>query len=142
MNESVRSLRREVFSISWPLDPEITETAATLPSHSFLKNPAGQNLYVYLSQFVKALSERHFARPFSEISVMDWGCGKGHVTKLLRNLGPKRIESCDIVTENDDSAFGQETPLIQRFRIQVKPLTHEYILPYEDEEFDVLLSVG
>jgi SAM-dependent methyltransferase len=52
------------------------------------------------------------------------------------------VESCDPVTDKDDSAFGQETPIIEAFDIRVKPLEHEYVLPYEDETFDVVLSVG
>jgi SAM-dependent methyltransferase len=142
MGNSVHSLRTEIFSRDWPLDEEITETASTIPSHHFLKNPAGQYLYVYLTRFVKALSERHFQRPFSDVSVLDWGCGKGHVSKLVRELGPRHLESCDILSERDDSSFGQEIPLIKRFGIQVRPLEHEYILPYDDKAFDVLLSVG
>jgi len=142
MAHSIRSLRTEIFSRDWPLDQEISAVAATLPSHSFLKNPSGQYLYVYLTRFVKALSEHYFRRPFSAVSVLDWGCGKGHVSKLLRELAPKRLDSCDIVSDKDDSAFGQQTPIIKKFNIQVKPLQHQYILPYDDATFDVLLSVG
>jgi SAM-dependent methyltransferase len=142
VNDSVRSLRTEIFSKHWPLDEEIRVTAATLPSHSFLANPSGQYLYVYLTRFVKALSEKHFDCTFSDLSVLDWGCGKGHVSKLIRDLGPKRLDSCDILSDRDDSAFGQEVPLIKGFGIQVRPLEHEYLLPYGTATFDVLLSVG
>jgi SAM-dependent methyltransferase len=141
-DRSVCELRREIFLKDWPLDEEISATAATTPSHSFLANPSGQYLYVYLTRFVKALSEKHFGKPFSNITVLDWGCGKGHVTKLIRDLGPERLDSCDLLSTRDDSAFGQEVPLIKKFGIQVKPLEHEYILPYETETFDVVLSVG
>ncbi|SRR5258708_488431 len=142
VNDPVRSLRRQIFSTPWPLDEEIRATAATLPSHSFLANPSGQYLYVYLTRFVKALSEKHFGGAFSDLSVLDWGCGKGHVSKLIRDLGPKQLESCDILSERDDSAFGQEVPLIKRFGIKVRPLEHEFVLPYDSASFDVLLSVG
>src|ERR1039458_8832167 len=86
LNDSVRALRTEIFSKDWPLDEEIRETAATLPSHSFLSNPSGQYPYIYLTRFVKALAERHFSRPFCDLSILDWGCGKGHVSKLIRDL--------------------------------------------------------
>ena len=142
MSHSVRALRARVFSSDWPLDPEITATAAKLPSHNFLKNPSGQYLYVYLTRFVKTFSEHHFERSFSSLSILDWGCGKGHVSKLLMDLKPKRLDSCDILSDSDDSAFGQETPILSAFNIQVKSLEHEYILPYQDASFDVLMSVG
>lgn len=138
---SIRSLRREIFSTDWPLNPEITRVAASLPSHSFLENPAGQYLYVYLTRFIKALAEQSFQRPFEEISLLDWGCGKGHVSKLLRDIGGN-VESCDIISSKEDSAFGQETPIIKEFNINVRPLEHDYVLPYSDNSFDITVSVG
>jgi hypothetical protein len=92
LDDSVRALRTEIFSKDWPLDEEIRETSATSPSHSFLANPSGQYPYIYLTRFVKFLSERHFGRPFCDLSVLDWGCGKGHVSKLIQDLGPKHLE--------------------------------------------------
>jgi SAM-dependent methyltransferase len=142
MNDSVRSFRRDVFTKRWPLDGELKAVAATLPSHSFLENPAGQYAYIYLTQFVKAMAERHTGRAFRELTVLDWGCGKGHVSKLVRELGPKQLDSCDILSDSEDSSFGQQTPILEQFDINVKPLEHEYVLPYEDCVFDVVLSVG
>jgi 2-polyprenyl-3-methyl-5-hydroxy-6-metoxy-1,4-benzoquinol methylase len=142
MNPSVRALRLEVFSKDWPLDPQITAVAAQLPSHSFLRNPSGQFVYIYLTRFVRAVSEHLLQRPFSTLSVLDWGCGKGHVSKLLHDLGPGSLESCDIASRDEDSAFGQDTPIISRFNIPVTPLNHEFELPYGGSTFDVVLSVG
>jgi len=142
LNDSVRALRTEIFSQAWPLDEEIREIATALPSHSFLANPSGQYLYIYLTRFVKALSEKHFGRPFHDLSVLDWGCGKGHVSKLIRDLGPGHLDSCDLLSEGGDSTFGQEVPIIERFGISVTPLQHESVLPYDSSSVDVLLSVG
>jgi SAM-dependent methyltransferase len=142
MERSVCSLRSQVFSKDWPLDQEIATIAARVPSHSFLKNPASQFTYVYLTRFVQALSEQILKRPFNTLSVLDWGCGKGHVSKLLRNLSPGVLESCDIASDEEDSAFGQDTPIIKEFNIPVRPLNHEYNLPYKEADFDVVLSVG
>jgi SAM-dependent methyltransferase len=141
LNDPVR-LRTEIFSRHWPLDEEIRETASALPSHNFLANPSGQYPYIYLTRFVRALSEQHFGRPFSDVTVLDWGCGKGHVSKMIRDLGPKKLDSCDILSDRGDAAFGQETPLIERFGIHVEPLEHDYVLPYDSAAFDVLLSFG
>src|ERR1022692_4090848 len=96
----------------------------------------------WMTRFVKALAERHFSRPFCDLSILDWGCGKGHVSKLIRDLGPKHLDSCDLLSDSGDSTFGQEAPIIKRFSIPVMPLQHEYVLPYDSASFDALLSVG
>jgi 2-polyprenyl-3-methyl-5-hydroxy-6-metoxy-1,4-benzoquinol methylase len=140
--ENPRRLRRKVFSQNWALDEEIREVAAGYPTHQFLVNPAALYTSVYLTRYVKAFSEEHFGCSFSEISVLDWGCGKGHISKLISDLGPKQLASCDILSDRADSSFGQDAPIIDRFGIQVTPLQHEYILPYDSESVHVLLSVG
>jgi len=142
MSAEFACLRKDVLSRHWPLDQEITDTAAGFPSHRFLKNPSGQYAYVYLTNYIKVVSEHHLARPFNEITVLDWGCGKGHVSKLLRDLRPARLESCDLQVDKDDSSFGQQTPILERFQIPVTPLTHPSNIPYADASFDVVVSFG
>jgi SAM-dependent methyltransferase len=142
LTDPVRALRKEVFSKDWPLDEEIREIATSLPSHGFLANPSSQYLYIYLTRFVKVLAEEHFGGPFHDLSILDWGCGKGHVSKLIRDLGPRCLDSCDLLSEGGDSTFGQEVPIIKQFIIPVEPLRHEYVLPYPSSSFDVILSVG
>ena len=60
----------------------------------------------------------------------------------MRDLGPRQVDSYDILSDKDDSSFGQQTPIITKFGIQVRPLEHEYNLPYDDNAFDIVLSVG
>jgi SAM-dependent methyltransferase len=142
MDHSLRSLRSQVFSGTWPLDQEIRAIARQIPSHGFLYNPASHYVYIYLTRYVQLMSEHVLEHPFGALSVLDWGCGKGHVSKLLRDLGPGSLRSCDLASDEEDSAFGQDTPLIRDFNIPVTPLDHEYKLPYPDATFDVVLSVG
>lgn len=139
---SIAALRHRVFNTPWPLDEEVTRIAAAEPSHAFLANPSGQLAYRYLTWFVKIFAEQHFQRPFAEISVLDWGCGKGHVSKFVRDLGPAVLESCDIEADENDSAFGQPTPILDQFSIAVTPLIHPYELPYPNSSFDIVLSFG
>jgi SAM-dependent methyltransferase len=113
-------------------------------SHFFLANPASQNTYLYQVEFVHAFSEHYFGKPLSELKVLDWGCGKGHVSFLLRERGA-RVVSCDHYAEggtDDDSAFGQGTPIIRRAGIRVDRLSDPVKLPYADCRFDVALSFG
>lgn len=138
----LRRTRERVFSTAWPLDDELARVSSTAPSHQFLENPASQLCFVYLTRFVAAAAEAQLNRPFSQLSVVDWGCGKGQVTKLIRDLQPARIESCDVELAKEDSAFGQATPILEHFRIPVTPLRHPYELPYPDASFDVVLSFG
>jgi SAM-dependent methyltransferase len=50
--------------------------------------------------------------------------------------------SCDIERGADDSAFGQETPIIAAENIDVVPLRDTVKLPFESESFDIVLSMG
>jgi SAM-dependent methyltransferase len=59
----------------------------------------------------------------------------------LRKLGFK-VVSCDIERDADDSAFGQETPIIAAENIDVIPLKDTVKLPFEPESFDIVLSMG
>jgi SAM-dependent methyltransferase len=142
LDDSVRCLRRQTFTKSWPLDEQIRALSSSVASHRFLANPSGQYAYIYLTRFVKALSEKHFGGPFAALNVLDWGCGKGHVSKMLRDLGAKHVESCDLLSGGEDSSFGQDVPIVRRFNINVKALRHESVLPYDSDSFDVALSVG
>jgi SAM-dependent methyltransferase len=141
-SDAVQLMRTSAFAKHWPLDEEIRNVAATTASHHFLANPSAHYSYIYLTRFVKEIAEKHFGVPFAQLNVLDWGCGKGHVSKLLQDLGPKHVESCDLLSGGEDSTFGQEIPIIRKFNIRVQPLEHEYILPYDSASFDVVLSVG
>lgn len=142
MSPSLIRQRRIIFQRRHPFNADIMRDARSQPSHDFLRNPASHNVYIYLTQHIKSLSEHVLARPFSSLSVLDWGCGKGFITKLVKDMNPRRVDSCDVACNEADSAFGQPTPLIQAYNIQVTPLHHEYILPYDDSSFDVVISMG
>ena len=83
-----------------------------------------------MTRFVKELAEKLFDIPFAQLNVLDWGCGKGHVSKLQRDLGPKHVESCDLLSGAMIPSLGRKSPLIRRFNMQVEPPEHEYVLPY------------
>ena len=133
-------IRQSAFSENLPLDQELVECVREEPSHSFLMNPAGQNVYLYLTHLVKLLSEHHFGRDISQLQILDWGCGKGHVTYLLSRMGATPV-SCD-ASGVPESSFGHETPILDQYRIQVEELNHEYELPFASGSIDVALSFG
>lgn len=120
---------------------EIVAVASGTPSHVFLTNPSVQYIYRYLTRFVVDSCQRYFRRQPADLQILDWGCGKGHVTLLLRELGVEPV-SCDLVSEKDDSSFGQATPLIEQFGIKVVPLKDDVELPFPDASFDAVISMG
>jgi SAM-dependent methyltransferase len=141
MDGAIQKIRKRILSERVPLDEDLLKIVDAFPSHSFLKNPAGQNIYLYLTRYVKVLTEYYFDKSIDKVNILDWGCGKGHVTFLLRRFGAK-LHSCDIKSDAEDSSFGQETPIIVNGNIDVDPLEHEYILPYKNGTMDVVLSFG
>lgn len=138
----IRRLRRAIFSGNWPLDAELTAIGKQFSSHAFLQNSSGQYPFVYLTRFVKVVAEEQLGANFSTLSVLDWGCGKGYVTKLVRDLRPGKLTSCDIKSDRGDSSFGQNVPILEQFDISVVPLVHESKLPFPEGAFDIVLSFG
>lgn len=147
-NFNIKELRKDCFSGYFPYDEELAkivdikqtcELKKKEESHDFLKNPLVQNMHIYLVEYLLAFSNRWFNR--NNFTILDWGCGKCQVSFLLRK---KNIDvvSCDVETERGDSAFGQYTPIADFAGINVIPLKHEYIMPFMEESFDVVLSFG
>lgn len=137
-------IRRESFGKPLPYNEKLRELAKDEPSHLFLANPASQHTYLYLVEYVQAFSEQYFHKSIADLTVLDWGCGKGHVSFLLRERGALTV-SCDHFAEGEqdgDSAFGQGTPIIWRTGIKVDRLSDPVKLPYADRQFDVALSFG
>ena len=139
-NKTFVALRRSHFQKPQPLNQQMVDLTLDADSHAFLRNPASQNVYLYLTSYVKAFSEYWFKKSLSELKILDWGCGKGHISYLMREMGAE-ITSCD-VHGADDSSFGQNTPIIEKTSLNVVPLEHPYILPFKDISFDIVLSFG
>lgn len=110
-------------------------------THRFLINPASHQIFLYLTEFIKAFSEHHWGRSITELRILDWGCGKGQISYLLHKQGAI-LTSCDRVSGEEDSSFHQLTPILDQTGIWVDGLTHESQLPYEDGSMDGVLSVG
>jgi len=136
-----RLSRKTSFSKAIALDEQLVETVRQVKSNEVLANPALQNVYLSLVDYLCDFASQWFDRPIQQLRILDWGCGKGHITFLLRRHQAQVI-SADRSDNSEDSAFGQETPLIQQFDIQVIGLEHDYLLPFEDESFDIVLSFG
>jgi len=144
-----KRIRLEYFGKYFQYDTELAEIVDIKQTseekkyeqcHDFLKKPMWQNMHIYLVEYLLAFSREWFGK--TDFSILDWGCGKCQVSYLLkkRNID---VTSCDIeTTEHADSAFGQYTPIADFAGINVVPLKHEYILPFTDKSFDIVLSFG
>ena len=136
-----RQLRRACFAKKLPLNPSLLDAAGDAPGHAFLTNPASHNIYLYLTEYVKAFTERWFDRPIGELRLLDWGCGKGLVTLLLRQRGA-RMTACDLVEPDGGSNPEMHAVIVERIGADVIPLEHDYRLPFGDGEFHAVLSFG
>ena len=138
--KAVKKIRRNAFSKNYAMDTNLLQFLdAAGREFKFLRNPVVQNIYQYQIQYLFDLS-REWLQKFS-VSILDWGCGKGHVSYWLQNKNVD-VVSCDIVKTSVTSAFGINSPIITKANIQVVELKHEYILPFNDSSFDVVLSFG
>jgi SAM-dependent methyltransferase len=144
-----KDIRLEYFAKYFPYDNELayivdikqtSELKKIEQSHEFLKNPLTQNVYIYLVEYLLVFSRKWFEK--TDCSILDWGSGKCQVSYLLkkRNID---VTSCDIENlESASSSFGQYNPIANFAKINVVPLRHDYILPFPNEYFDVVLSFG
>ncbi|AFY58760.1 methylase involved in ubiquinone/menaquinone biosynthesis [Rivularia sp. PCC 7116] len=139
-SKTLVSLRRRHFQESQLLNQQIVNLTLNVDSHAFLRNPASQNVYLYLTSYVKAFCEYWFDKSLDELQILDWGCGKGHISYLMQEMGAQII-ACD-VHGADDSSFNQTTPILEKSSINIIPLEHSYELPFKDTSFDVVLSFG
>lgn len=121
-------------------DRELSSIIRDNPSYSYLQNPAVSNIYQYLTNYVSIVSEQVLGKDKSNLSVLDWGAGKGNVTYFLRKFGFGNVVSCDI--ENSRDSFALDTPIIQKCEISIVPLRHPWILPFECNSLDVVVSYG
>ncbi len=136
----LRKLRKVCITRPIDPDPELTSLVGNTPGHAFLRNPAVQLVYQRLVHVVYEVSQKWTGQPFANLDIMDWGCGKGHVTWLLGKLGGK-VTACDVV-DGTDSSFSRATPIIDSTGISVMPLDHDWKLPFANNSFDVVVGFG
>ena len=142
LRQLARAVRKKTFGAPLAYDANLAALTGDEPTHGFLRRPAGQFVYLYLTRFVERLLVEATAKQAAAIRVLDWGCGKGHVSHLLRERGLD-VTSCDVRSEAADSSFGaQPTPLLVHAPIRVVPLDHAWVLPFEDAAFDAVMSFG
>jgi SAM-dependent methyltransferase len=134
-------VRTACLSAKLPLDEQLISLSRRAVSHSFLTNAASHNSYLLLLNYLQVFSEEWFGKPSPELRILDWGCGKGFCSYLLKKQGFE-VLSCDIERNADDSAFGQETPIIDAEKINVIPLRDSVALPFDGHSFDIVLSMG
>jgi len=130
---------RDVLQQHVALDPYLMKIGESYPSHGFLSR-ATQGVYCRLVNLLKVYAQAQYGS-IDQLRVLDWGAGKGHISYLMKQAG-FNVTSCDIVADAIDSSFGQETPVIKENAINIVPLTDPWKLPFDDGEFDIVLSFG
>ena len=109
---SIQNIRKRSFNKYFGLDLNLESIIKGHPSYAYLSNPPISNIYQYLTDFVVLASEHILRKNRAELSVLDWGTGKGNVTYLLRRFGFGNVVSCDI--EESKDTFGENALLIKK----------------------------
>jgi SAM-dependent methyltransferase len=122
-------------------DPYLCEVAGRSRSHWLLGN-AVQMVYQRQVGFLSDLILGYTGRPAEKVNILDWGCGRGHITYLLRKRGFS-VTACDRDGGADEnSAFRSERPILTEQSIDVVPLTDDVKLPFQTGSFDCVTSFG
>jgi len=128
--------------LSMPLDsePYLSDIGKRFTTHKFLANCA-QAVFRRQVEFLSRVLLEKNNKNTNEIKILDWGCGKGQISYLLKKQGFS-VTSCDRNIASDDSAFGQVTPIIDDHKIDVIPLNDPIALPFGEGEIDCVVSFG
>ena len=137
--KDIRRIRKLAFSKNHDFDEELAHILNDNKEYLFSKNPVVQNIYKYQIDYLCSFSKEWFKS--ETIKILDWGCGKGHVSYWLKKM-KKNVTSCDVSNSGVTSAFVIDSPLYAKENIDVIELKHDYILPFNDSSFDVVLSFG
>jgi SAM-dependent methyltransferase len=116
----------------------LSDIANQYESHKFLRKAVVNSYIDNVERLENLVSSQKKSKP---IKILDWGCGKGQITYIL-SKGNYHVTSCDLDSGLSDSSFSQSTPIIEKNNFSVIPLKHDFLLPFEDETFDVVTSFG
>jgi len=133
----IKHIRKSTFSKKYDFNSEFNHILGEDIEFLYLKNPAIQNIYKYQVDYLCSVSKKWFNN--KNIKILDWGCGLCHVSYWLKNMGIDVI-GCDKMETT--SAFIIKNPIIEKMDIDIIKLHHDYILPFDNASFDVVLSFG
>src|SRR3990170_6633254 len=71
--------------------------------------------------------------------LLDWGCGYGHMSWLLRRRG---CEVVGLTVPDENNVSDSWNLLLREQRLDVIVADDEVLLPFEDASFDAVLSCG
>jgi SAM-dependent methyltransferase len=142
MSRIHQTARLNLALLSKPMaeDSFLSEMGGALHSHEFLRCST-QAVFARQVEYLAALLKDGQGLDPRKTSVLDWGCGKGQITYLLRQKGFS-VTSCDILSGQGDSTFGQETPILKKLAVSVVPLDDAVRLPFPSQSFDCVVSFG
>ena len=107
---SVIKLRKKLFSDKFEMDMELVRNLDPNDKEfDFLRNPVVQNIYNYQIGYVINLSKEWLKK--QSLDILDWGCGKGYVSYILKKNKNINLTSCDVVNTGVTSAFGSYSPI-------------------------------
>lgn len=121
-------------------DTFLSKVGGALSTHEFLRRST-QAVFSRQVNYLAALLQEGRGLDPENVKALDWGCGKGQITYLLRQKG-LMVTSCDLLSNQDDSAFGQEVPILQKLAVSVVPLEDAVRLPFPSKNFDCVVSFG
>ncbi len=137
-NAELRTIKRRVARPIYPLDTTLIDAATAADGsandiYATIQNPATHFIYRYLSELVVAVLQKQTDRPTEELSILDWGSGKGYVQYFLSQKG---INTVGYETDN----FPHKA-MWEKFNLDVKT-SADGSLPFKDKSFDAVIGFG
>jgi len=134
--KEIRHIRKAAFSKKYELDADLAAFVDknNREEYDFFSSPLIQTIYRYQIDYMLTFSNIWFKN--RSVKILDWGCGRGHVSYWLKKFS-KDVVSCDMIDNPVD-----EYMIKNDFGIDIILLKHNHKLPFEDSCFDIVLSFG
>jgi ubiquinone/menaquinone biosynthesis C-methylase UbiE len=105
------------------------------PEYDLLKLPASQYTYQFMADFMTKVSAQHFVEKLNDLNVLDWGCGKAHISYLLSKQGFEKFTLAEVKGY-------RHTKLWDRVNGEHLVLTHPSKLDLPDNSVDMFIAAG
>ncbi len=114
---------------------DLKELSLDSDHYGVVLKPASQLTYQYMSDLIHEMVIKKLNKDPKNVSVLDWGAGKGQISYFLSKKGFKNISLAEVKGYS-------HTSLWQKMKAKKITLQKDEKLPLPSKSFDIIISAG